>query len=332
MRLMRGAALPRWSAGTITPLRLFALSALCFAALQVQGCGPGFPIMTKEQESLSSNVEMLLKENEALKKRLSAIEEKTSGAGAKKDMGEVKKGLADAVNEMEKLRQEFSFVQGTIETSDHDKGQVRDSLKSLGAAVAALNERAASIEAALKEAIGRGEAFRLSSEANEKRIIGVQESVLSLDYRTSVLEGKPAKGVISPDAKPSKKSTKAKPEEVYDAGFKAIKAKDYRKAIEAFSAFIEDWPEHKLAGNAAYWLGSAHYAKGDFEKAALELDKAVKKYPASEKTPAAMLKEGLSLEKLGMKKEAKALLEDLVEKYPKAQEVKKARERLKEIK
>jgi len=300
--------------------------------------------MTKEQESLSSNVETLLKENEALKKRLFAVEEKTAGTDSKKDIkdiGEIKKGLADVLNEMEKLRQEFSFVQGTIETSDHDKGQVRDSLKSLGASVAVLNERAASIEAALKEALKRDEAIKLSLETNEKRVAGVQESVLSLDYRTSVLEGKPpikaldgksAKGVIPPAGKPSKKSPKAKPEDAYAAGSKAITAKEYKKAIDVFSAFLDDYPEHKLAGNAAYWLGEAHYAKGDYEKAALEFDKAIKKYPASEKTPAAMLKEAFSLDKLGMKKEARALLEDLVSTYPKAQEVKKARERLKVLK
>ncbi len=308
-------------------LSFFAFSALCLVPLALHGCGPGFPIMTKEQESLTANVERLLKENESLKKRLSALEEKTSGADAKRDIAEVKKNLADAGNEMEKLRQEFSFVQGTIETSDHDKGQVRDSIKSLGANVAALNERAASIEAAMKESAARDAALKNSLEANEKRAAGVQESVLSLDYRVSVLEGKPAAA-----AKPSKKSAKAKPDDAYAAGFKAIKEKNYGKAVEVFSTFLEDWPEHKLAGNAAYWLGSAYYAKGDFEKAAIELDKAVKKYPDSEKAAAAMLKEGLSLEKLGMKKEAKALLEDLISTYPKSQEVKKAKERLKVLK
>ena len=139
---------------------------------------------------------------------------------------------------------------------DHDKGQVRDSIKSINASVAAINERAASIEAALKGSAARDEAFKNSVEANEKRVGGLHEFALSLDYRTSVLEGK------SSSVKPSQKPAKGKPEDVYAAGYKAIKAKDYKKAIETFTAFLEDYPEHKLSGNAAYWLGEAHYAKG----------------------------------------------------------------------
>jgi len=48
--------------------------AATMSALLLSGCGPGFPIMTREQEDLIMNVEKLMKENDSNKARIERVE------------------------------------------------------------------------------------------------------------------------------------------------------------------------------------------------------------------------------------------------------------------
>ena len=53
----------------------------------------------------------------------------------------------------------------------------------------------------------------------------------------------------------------AKEKLYYDAAFDLIKAKDFDKASQAFSAFLRKYPNSQYAGNAQYWLGEVNLAK-----------------------------------------------------------------------
>ena len=59
----------------------------------------------------------------------------------------------------------------------------------------------------------------------------------------------------------------AKEKLYYDAAFDLIKAKDFDKASQAFSAFLRKYPNSQYAGNAQYWLGEVNLAKGDLQGA-----------------------------------------------------------------
>ena len=121
-------------------------------------------------------------------------------------------------------------------------------------------------------------------------------------------------------------------ETLYQKGYKETTSKDYPKAIDTFQRFLVAYPGHKYAGNAQYWLGEIYYARGDWEMAILEFDKAVKKYPESEKTPASLLKQGFAFEKIGAKKEARVLLNDVIKKFPASAEAGLAKKRLAALK
>jgi TolA-binding protein len=54
----------------------------------------------------------------------------------------------------------------------------------------------------------------------------------------------------------------AKEKLYYDAAFDLIKAKDFDKASQAFTAFLRKYPNSQYAGNAQYWLGEVNLAKG----------------------------------------------------------------------
>ena len=54
----------------------------------------------------------------------------------------------------------------------------------------------------------------------------------------------------------------------YKAAYKFVEAKDWGHAAPALQAFIDQYPKHKLASNARYWLGRTQYAQLKYDAAA----------------------------------------------------------------
>src|SRR5690606_12527567 len=65
----------------------------------------------------------------------------------------------------------------------------------------------------------------------------------------------------------------------YDAAFDLIKAEDFDKASQAFSAFLRKYPNSRYAGNAQYWLGEVNLAQGDLQGAGQAFAKVSQAYP-----------------------------------------------------
>ncbi|MBI5238304.1 MAG: tol-pal system protein YbgF [Deltaproteobacteria bacterium] len=300
--------------------RFFAMAAL---SLALSNCGPGFPIMTAEQEALVNNVEMLVKENEELKKRLSALE--TSGpAETKKEIAGVRKGIASTNADMERLLQEFSSVRGGFEEGAHERDVLKEELNALKNSLNALDERFSGIEKTSKDGSLGLDSLKAALIESGQRLSAVEEAVKSAEKKPSVEDEKAA---LTADAKGA-----SNPDAFYQKGIGEVKSKEYGRAIGSFTGFLSAFPEHKLAGNAQYWLGEAYYAKGEFEKAIVEFEKVKKNFPKADKVVAAMLKQGFSFENLGSIKEARVLFEEVVEKYPKSPEANIAKKRLKAVK
>ena len=79
------------------------------------------------------------------------------------------------------------------------------------------------------------------------------------------------------------------------------------------------------------WIGESYYREKWFERAILEYQTVIEKYPKGNKVPAAMLKQGMALQKIGEKPSARLIFEELINKYPKASEAAIAKKKLKEL-
>jgi len=288
--------------------------------LGVYGCGPGFPIQTAEQEAFVTNVD-------TLDERVTRLEK-----GSMSDAAEVREELnaalatvAEATAGLEEVRQEFAFVRGSFEEADLESAQTKEDIRFTGEALQNVTERLDRIEADLLSTGEKIAALEASAAAGTGAVDA--SALTALEERVSALEKK--------DEAPPKKAARTaepSPEDVYARGLKHTKDKEYPEATEAFSEFLAKFPKHKLADHAQYWLGEIYYAKGDWGKAIIEFDKVIKNYPDGDKVPAATLKEGFSFEKLGSAKEARVLLEQVIEKYPKSNEAEIAKKRIKGLK
>jgi tol-pal system protein YbgF len=114
----------------------------------------------------------------------------------------------------------------------------------------------------------------------------------------------------------------------YTQAFDALKASNYPTAISGFSSFLSAYPSSPLAENAQYWLGEAHYAKGEYDQAANAFRVVGERWPTSRKAPDALLKLGYSQIELKQVGQARVTLSDVTRKFPDSDAARLANERL----
>ncbi|MBM7059739.1 tol-pal system protein YbgF [Pseudomonas sp. UL073] len=108
----------------------------------------------------------------------------------------------------------------------------------------------------------------------------------------------------------------AKEKLYYDAAFDLIKAKDFDKASQAFTAFLRKYPNSQYAGNAQYWLGEVNLAKGDLQAAGQAFARVSQAYPQHPKVPDSLYKLADVEQRLGRADKAKGILQQIIAQYP----------------
>ncbi|MBU0994725.1 MAG: tol-pal system protein YbgF [Proteobacteria bacterium] len=100
-------------------------------------------------------------------------------------------------------------------------------------------------------------------------------------------------------------------------------------AREGFQAFLKKYPNSDNADNAQFWVGEIYYREKWYEKAILEYQKVIEKYPKGNKVPAAYLKQGFAFQNMGEKANARLILKELIGKFPDSNEAKIANDKIK---
>jgi tol-pal system protein YbgF len=150
------------------------------------------------------------------------------------------------------------------------------------------------------------------------RVIGVPR-VGRNGWREDQIEQSNAEpnGVAVPAPRPSPLDPEAKP--AYDAALSLVNARQYDRALDALAAFLVKYPDHPYADNAMFWRGECYFAKGDYLHAAEQFEGTLTRFPAGNKAPDALLKLGMSHQKLGNPAKAKELFDRLAQTYPRSE-------------
>lgn len=127
-----------------------------------------------------------------------------------------------------------------------------------------------------------------------------------------VLGSMPAKDLRKGEAQAAQAAAAAPPiaapkdaQGAYDEAYSLAQKGDYDGAERSFHAFLKQYPNHQLAGNAQYWLGDIAFSqRKDFAQAAKMFGEAYKKYPKHTKAPDMLYKLGASFGQLDMKDQA----------------------------
>jgi tol-pal system protein YbgF len=105
------------------------------------------------------------------------------------------------------------------------------------------------------------------------------------------------------------------PDDSYEQAFGLLRRGNFDGAQRAFTAFLDKYSDHDLAGNAQYWLGETYYARRDYTNAAASFLKGYQDYSTGHKAPDSLLKLGMSLAAMEQVDEACLVFEDIVVRY-----------------
>lgn len=108
------------------------------------------------------------------------------------------------------------------------------------------------------------------------------------------------------------------PEATYKNAYGYLLQQDFGAAEYSFAQFLNDYPDHQLAGNAQYWFAETFYARSQYRRAAQEFLEGYQTYPSGPKAPDSLLKLGMTLAALGQNDQACVSLAEVATKFPRA--------------
>ena len=255
----------------------------------------------------------------------------------------IEQGSVGVKDETAGIRKE---IEKTNEKTDQAIKSLRSSQAENRAAMTELRDQIQQIRGSidgLRRDLSSSSARTSKREEQEK---GLREKLDNLTFKINFIEnflgigkkGETADTAIEkngkPPAPPLKETVgkgKTDKESLYAAAYELFREAKYEKSREGFENFLKLHPDTEFSDNAQFWIGECYYFEKKYEKAIVEYDRVVKKYPEGNKVPFALLKQGLSFEKLGDKASAKLLLQQVIRDFPNTSQSRIARTKLLEI-
>lgn len=224
------------------------------------------------------------------------------------------RGDADLQSRFDQLEKNYTQTTRDIRTGQAnlgaDLGAVRDELRTLRGQM---------------ERMDKGQNLKKQMDDLALRVGNIENSLKKGKGETDSQRSEATDEVPSAEAKTD-------PKAAYNACYKLFKEGQNAKAREEFQKFLKQHPKTPYSGSAQFWIAETWYVDDKYEKAIVEYEKVIKGFPASEKVPHALLKQGMSFQKLDDDGSAKLVYQQIMKKYPQTQQAKVARARLSELK
>ncbi|MEZ5460611.1 tol-pal system protein YbgF [Dokdonella sp.] len=249
----------------------------------------------------------------SLSERVERLEQQVSGNGSS--------GSIDLVNQIQALQSQVQVLQGQVEELRHELGQAQQRSKDQyidldsrigriegGAAATSATPEPGSMNQDLQD-IELG----TTSQANTGSLTATDMQLLPpAETSTSApLElGEPATQELPAAADPEAEKR------AYDEAFSALKDGRYAESARRFQAFITDYPDTDLTGNAYYWLGESYYVTQNYQVALDTFATLLARFPQNQKAPDALLKTGYCQYELKQWDAAEATLNQVIATYP----------------
>jgi tol-pal system protein YbgF len=227
--------------------------------------------------------------------------------------------LAELASQMEGMRFKVQAIEGKLEELQYQLRQIQE---AEGGKKGQTQEKLANIERSLL--------------ALQDRLAQLESQRLAAPPATSRTPEEPSSPSASPGPSPPapKKSepkaaaVKASPNELFQEGIGLYKKKDYAKAREKLSFYLQHNSQGPKAAEARYYLADAFYQDKQIDEAIVEFNKVIDSYPKSPLAPAALLKQAYGFKSQGKTKVYKLVLEKLVADYPQSPEAVQAKKLL----
>ena len=284
---------------------------LCIGAF-LWGCATtqDVRILDKEIYELQSRLSQVQREKDALRKELATL---------KSDLtAENQKTHSDLLLRLENLQSEMRILQTGVE-------EYKEYLKRPSKEIDRVKE---DMQVRLRMLEERG---KVLDEKNKNQA----EKVRELEDQLKSMEAKMAASAKQAEAEKQVaeiKGVSTGAGDLYRDAYDTFQRGDLEAARRKFEAFLKQYPNTELSDNAQFWVGETYYLKKDFERAILEYEKTIAKYPEGDKVPAAMLKQGMAFLELGDRTNGRNLLKRVIERFPQSEQAEMAKKKLETLK
>jgi tol-pal system protein YbgF len=277
---------------------------ICSAVFLLSGCvalQQDVITLERRMETLEFRNRELQKQNEKLAKQF-----ENSGANLQNSEKSIRSQYAGLNADMEAMQDELRLLNGRVEEIQYQT-----------------NRKASDYDTSSQKSQERLDTINVTLDKFDKRLTRV-EQYLNLGGKGAAATGQATATAVPAKSDVSEAQLYADARKAYDNG-------DLDKARQLFQKLIKEFPKSKNVDNAQFWIGESYYREKWYERAILEYQTVIEKYPNGNKVPAAMLKQGMALQQIGEKPSARLILEELVKKYPKSSEAAVAGRKLKEF-
>ena len=231
----------------IVPIGMFLLG--CATTKDVQ-------ILDREIDKLYSQLSVLRKENKSLENKLDL-----ELSAIRKENSSLENKISALSEENQKLKTEFLFrlenLQSEIRVLSTGIEEYRDYLKRPSKEIGRVKE---DVEVRLRILEERRKNLEEKIREMEDRLKGLEGKI----KQTELEKSSPTKEVPS-----EPKGLSAGVGDLYKDAYETFQKGDYEGARKKFEAFLKQYPNTELSGNAQFWIGETYYQKKDFEKAIL---------------------------------------------------------------
>lgn len=162
----------------------------------------------------------------------------------------------------------------------------------------------------------------------------MQENVRRLEQRLSEMEKNQLlifselKNFKDGGLPPSKNKPLKSPASLLNEAKEFIDSKSYVEASELLNQVLDQKISPAQSAEAHFLLGECEYGQKNYKKSIVQYSKVQEVDEESARIPVSLYKIGLSFQSLKMNKEAKGFFRELVERFPKSPEAKKAKSKL----
>jgi len=279
---------------------------------------------------------------------------------------QIQKRQASSVNRIDTVQNDIMQLRSTVEESTRQQQLVDEKTGADIAALRAMIDKALTenaqrlqaleqriehlegnldsmAQARLREAEQRArEAAQRAEEARQRTVVAAEASggtvkVIPDERKKKIDTSKKIEAVETETAveSPSEKAPEAAPVQQdtgasqYDQGMALFKEKKYEDAYKVFEQYLALNPPADKAADALFYMGESLYARGEYDLAILDYQKVISNHAGNQRTPTALLKQGMSFEKLTDHETAKIIYKKLIAEYPDSAEAASAEQQLK---
>jgi tol-pal system protein YbgF len=257
-------------------------------------------------------------------------------------------GLFDDEEARKRIDEVKREQQAFARETDARLGRIEESVRNIG--VVELLRQIEALNAEVARLRGQIEVLANQNDQLQKK---QRDFYLDLDSRMRRLEGgaapAPAAAAIAAPpvaataaavpapvaaSAPAKSPAQLQAQEMrsYDAASNLFRKNDFAGAVNAFRAFVLEYPQSQLAPNAEYWIGISFANLKDYKNAIAVQEALLKNYPQSPKASDAMLAIAAVQAEQGDVGSARNTLEDIIARFPASEAAGKARTRLAALK